>query len=216
MKSLILKNFEVRGILDGSITQIVRVVKQEITPIADESNWYQFDHGGINYRMNAKNTTVGRFAQLVQFSPFGQPGQLLAGKEAFACAFDSQGESRIYYRATDADNQDIERWFPSSQMPQAYSRLTLKNKAMRVERVQDCSEADAVRRGAKPRWISSGGTRTGMQDWWSFGVDEKGNDIGGGSSAKQGYELLWDCINGPDAWDANPWVWVLDIERVKP
>ena len=36
------------------------------------------------------------------------------------------------------------------------------------------------------------------------------------SSAKWAFASLWNTINGPGAWDANPWVWVISFERVKP
>ena len=34
-------------------------------------------------------------------------------------------------------------------------------------------------------------------------------------TATQHFVALWDSINGPGSWDANPWVWVLEFKRVE-
>ncbi|MGP2988336.1 hypothetical protein ACTVLM_14520 [Serratia marcescens] len=65
------------------------------------------------------------------------------------------------------------------------SRITLEITAVRVERLQNISEADA---------IAEGGTKHFNIDW--FGP-------------------LWASIYGVDSWDANPWVWVIEFRRVE-
>jgi hypothetical protein len=35
-------------------------------------------------------------------------------------------------------------------------------------------------------------------------------------SARDGFRSIWMGLHGPGAWDANPWVWVVAFERVKP
>ena len=89
------------------------------------------------------------------------------------------------------------RWRPSIHMPRWASRITLRITNVRVERVQDISEDDARAEGCEPvGWIDE--TDVGM------------------SSCREGFSRLWERINGPGAWDENPWVWVLSFERVKP
>jgi len=93
-----------------------------------------------------------------------------------------------------ADNEDLteqrdagEVWRtkPSIHMPRRASRITLTVTDVRVQRLHDCSEADALAEGCKG-YVSRGG--------W------------GGLSPQEEYRTLWDEINGPGAWEANPWV----------
>ncbi|MCW1839477.1 hypothetical protein [Prosthecomicrobium hirschii] len=90
---------------------------------------------------------------------------------------------------------NYERWSPSIHMPRWASRLTLTVTDARVERLQDISEADAVDEGvlSLPPVHASGPST------------ERGCPPIGGSPVER-YARLWDDINGPGAWDRNPWV----------
>jgi hypothetical protein len=68
------------------------------------------------------------------------------------------------------------------------SKQTLKVQAVRGCRVQDMTEADALAEGI-------------------IAVKEYGPELGSGRAR---YALLWDAINGPGSWAANPWVWVYE------
>jgi hypothetical protein len=78
-------------------------------------------------------------------------------------------------------------------MPRWASRITLLVTDVRVERLQDCSEADAKAEGI-----------TGAGLIWGLGVDPP--DPARAASPVEAYARLWDLINGPGAWAANPWV----------
>ncbi len=76
---------------------------------------------------------------------------------------------------------------PSIHMPRWASRLTLTVTEVRVQRLADISEADAVAEGALQSWTGSdpeSDTRTALNE----------------------FEALWNSLHGPGAWDANPWV----------
>lgn len=91
----------------------------------------------------------------------------------------------VLYRATD----DGRNWRPSIHMPRWASRITMVIRDIRVERVQDISEADAI--------AELGGRAAGI-------VNERGH-----------FMELWDSINAKRGfgWDANPWVWVVVFEK---
>ncbi|MEQ1663215.1 MAG: hypothetical protein ABL877_11025 [Thiobacillus sp.] len=77
-------------------------------------------------------------------------------------------------------------------MPRWASRILLEIVGVRVERLQDISEADAIAEGV-------GGDVTVTP---CFAVER--------------YRALWESINGPGSWDVNPWVWVVEFKRVTP
>lgn len=71
-------------------------------------------------------------------------------------------------------------------MPRWASRITLEVTGVKVERLQVCSEADAIAEGCK-----------------GYNCPPDHNDD---LSPLEEYRDLWDQINGPGAWEANPWV----------
>lgn len=79
------------------------------------------------------------------------------------------------------------------------SRLTLAVSDVRVQRLNDCSEADAVAEGV---------VRLNEHEWHVPGVEHSNRDFPrlSRSSPVEMYAALWDTINGSGAWLANPWV----------
>lgn len=80
---------------------------------------------------------------------------------------------------------------PSIHMPRWASRLTLTVTDVRVQRVQDISNENAIAEGIEPHGHAF--TGYGKQaDVWMAPYDS--------------FASLWNSIHGPGAWDANPWV----------
>lgn len=95
------------------------------------------------------------------------------------------------------DKAGARRWRPSIHMPRWASRITLELTDVRVERLQDISESDAVAEGIE-RSARTGKYIPGACDY-----------------AAWAYRELWDQINGAGAWETNPWVWVLCFRRLE-
>lgn len=82
-------------------------------------------------------------------------------------------------------------------MPRWASRLTLLVTEVRVERLNDCTEADALAEGVRPLGFSDGPNHfTVAVEGWSISAP----------TAVETYRLLWNWINGAGAWEANPWI----------
>lgn len=101
--------------------------------------------------------------------------------------------SRIWYEADGRDNCDQHgKVRVSIFMPRWASRITLTVTDVRVERLQDCSKADALAEG-----IQQYGRFFGLPD-----TDWDNAEL----TAVAAYHCLWNDINGAGAWEANPWV----------
>lgn len=87
------------------------------------------------------------------------------------------------------------RWRPSIHMPRWASRILLEITDVRVERLQDISEEQAIAEGVKS---------------CERDIDPDGNDF----SPVELFGGLWTSINGAESWAANPWVWVVEFKRV--
>lgn len=91
-------------------------------------------------------------------------------------------------------------WHPSIHMPRAASRILLEITDVRVERLQAISRADIRAEGLQcPAELASDDVSPNYRDWYPTAWRE-----------------LWESINGPDSWNANPWVWVVEFKQVTP
>lgn len=92
------------------------------------------------------------------------------------------------------------RFRQAMHMPRWASRLTLTVTDVRVQRLQDISEADAWAEGCKPGELNDRGE--------PFPAEEPHPKCGwvGWDCARDWYADLWNSLHGPDAWEANPWV----------
>ncbi len=202
----------VKAILSGSKSQTRRVVKPQ--PPANAHQVETWHHPDTKPRFFTW-TTAGEISDQWEPlpCPYGQPGEKLWVRESFA-RIDVQTRPWIEtdYRATYKHGDRLgdtlgitNRWTPSIYMPWHASRITIEVTGVRVERLQDISEADAAAEGITPypghpgRWLSE--HRPGLRY----------------PSAITAYRDLWEeSINGPSSsWDANPWVWVVEFKRVK-
>jgi hypothetical protein len=92
---------------------------------------------------------------------------------------------------------------PSIHMPRWASRILLEIVSVRVERLNDCSEADAVAEGC-----------TKNHNGYYWGGPHPVSGTKQMATARKAYCDLWESINGAGSWAANPWVWVVEFKRV--
>ncbi|WP_322884211.1 hypothetical protein U8C35_07585 [Sinorhizobium medicae] len=115
------------------------------------------------------------------------------------------GEETVLYDA-DADwsaNKTTGKTRVSIHMPRWASRTTLIVTDVRVERLQDISEADARAEGCPVTWDGEpyDPPPPEVDSWQGYG--------------RASFFLLWSKINGPGSWDANPWVAAYSFRVIK-
>lgn len=104
-------------------------------------------------------------------------------------------------------------------MPKSFARIWLQVTDVRVERLQDISEEDAIAEGVKPAHCDSNENCpsllckekcSAIGDWWNYRApDGEGFPA---FSARSSFESLWETINGADSWQANPFCWVIGFK----
>ncbi|MGH8158416.1 MAG: hypothetical protein ACREPQ_09860 [Rhodanobacter sp.] len=191
----------VRAILEGHKTVTRRVVKPQPTP--DRPPMIAT---GLHGWDGSQFTTVR--------SPYGQPGDRLWVREthaivprtAYACSVGVQQVLRPDHGSDAAVfREGWERckpctWRPSIHMPRWASRITLEVTGVRVERLHDITEQQAFDEGIDNHMCANAVGRSPYKM---------------GPCTIMGFAHLWETINGPGSWDANPWVWVIELRRIE-
>ncbi|WP_312772747.1 hypothetical protein [Pseudomonas rhodesiae] len=206
----------VRAILEGRKTVTRRPVK--VQPHIDASG--NFCVGNSNYGQDGYGSPVTKHF-VNGCCPFGKPGDRLWVREAWQADAQvdsvaprelSHGEPIRYpadwdFRQTGCAMMKPGKIRPSIHMPRWVSRILLEITDVRVERLQGITEEQAKVEGVRLM-------RDGSDTWVSR--EGPGNLVTPWPTAKEAFSDLWNTINGPQAWAANPWVWVVEFKRVTP
>lgn len=219
-RPILFKAEMVRAILSGAKTQTRRVVKH-IPMLGYPEEWCGLatSSGGIQHIIGDYRT----------FCKHGKIGDRIWVRETFVIenTYEYHGDHTNptderpmqikdgywlipHYRATEPEpnmvtyeqdeDDDTTRWRPSIFMPRWASRIMLEITDVRIERLNDISEADARAEG-----IVDAGDDNG---WQLSDTTHYSN------TAVNSYASLWESINGDGSWEANPWVWAITFRRL--
>ena len=144
--------------------------------------------------------------------PYGQPGDRLWVRERWAprdgLTLINQQRTEVFYWADDEGKHWSDGpWKPSIHMPRWASRITLELTSVRIERLGDISEVDAIAEGIGTIRVSENDSR-----WLNYCEPEDRAAAFG--DPRHSFWSLWKSINGQASHDANPWVWVLEFRRI--
>lgn len=192
----------VRAVLDDLKTNTRRVMNPQ--PILKGTAW---EWRGLKWT-DADRCPAGTFESVLAHCPYGKPGDKLWVRECFDCfaADFSDAQCGITYRADNHSEyvrclewpQKVSltpKWRPAIHMPRWASRILLEIEQVRVERVQEIGEEDAL----------------------AEGVQVENPQARGYYGPRNAFKHLWDSINGKRegcAWKDNPWVWAISFKRI--
>jgi len=180
----------VRALLGGTKTQTRRQIKPRgKRPSLFNGDWsdsYVLDPGNQSWRDQDIRVHAGdRLWVKETWAPLSALTHNDPGTQALA--------DKAFYRADGSTVEgEISAWKPSIFMPRTASRITLLVTEVRVERLNDISETDALAEGCSKRAADA----TGFSN-----VDE--------------YQKIWGAINGPGSWNSNPWVAAYTFSVIK-
>jgi len=202
-KPILFSGEMVRAILDGRKTQTRRVVK---LPDDNFSHVQRMQYVGEPHdhfwRFSASDGKATKTHDA--FGPYGKVGdQLRISEEVTVTPYEKAGYEVLFH----ADRSLVVRYGDPELMakvrgyrdghlrgvhlPPAYARnLRLEITGVRIERLNDISEADAEAEGVPFSLM--------------------------GATHKVGFENLWNSINGSGSWAANPWTWVISFRPTEP
>lgn len=139
--------------------------------------------------------------------PYGAIGDRLWVRETWAhsihAACSERDEDGPFVYAADGNREATidGRWRPSIHMPRHASRISLEITDVRLQRLHDISESDAVAEGVSYSLDIDAGAWCGASDrLWG--------------TAREAFRDLWESIHGNGSWAANPWVWALTFRRL--
>jgi hypothetical protein len=198
----------VRAILDGRKTQTRRILRPQppanapnriaFGPDLDDGIWGFWDDEGREYRAAYQpgdilwvRETWHTEQKWDDVEPNGLPWDVAIQYESVAGPTLKEG--------LPSDRVCAGRWRSPIHMPRWAARLLLEIVAVRAERLQEISEADAIAEG-----MGSGGPVIKSEQFGAYMPH-----------ARYSYALLWDRLNAERGhpWAANEWVGVYTFKR---
>jgi len=218
----------INAILEGRKSQTRRVINPQ--PIIDDSllEGGTSSEYGVHVGERRRNhliwtgkrgchTTFGQGLKwMAERSPYGGVSDRLWVRETFGYADESDGKQVVYRADSGPVHEATTKWKPSIFMPRWASRLTLEIVSVRVERLKDISEEDAIAEAIEGRWHPKDPK---CWTWKDYGRSVRFNEdifhYGSAVTPISTFESLWNSINGKKhPWNSNPFVWAITFRRL--
>lgn len=223
-RPIIFNDEMVRAILDGRKTQTRRLIKLDhergfqnpvirgkngavssvscrlaptLCPLGQPGDrlWLRETWGVVSHALDDSGRIIDwqpdRPATSIHEMPFGQ------GYYSGHAIYRTDG---AFTWGDDDGNGEHSCWHPSIHMPRAASRILLEITSVRVERLNDISQADAIAEGMPPSHPS---------------IDQVSRQFGYPDFSRSVFAQLWQRLYGEESWQANPWVWVIEFKRIE-
>ena len=166
---------------------------------------------------------------IIAYAPY-KVGDILYVRETWSTQYDGIHDNNGYgiyvYKAdgTILDNSEMissSKWHPSIHMPKVAARLFLKVTDIKAQRLQDITEDQAKAEGIKSYTKDEKVYKYAVNDDWWMDYCNKHKKAGTWwqqmpTTAKEAFKYLWNSCGykWPSSWSGNPWIWVIEFEKV--
>jgi hypothetical protein len=226
----------VEAILDGRKTQTRRIIKPQ--PDLDGLWNHTVTPMSLDSTLEGWHGTVDATGESRQFKcPYGQPGDILWVRETW-CLTQPYDPETYYFgykcgvkpwsnepASHTYDYLSADIWRPSIHMPREAARIFLQITNVRVHRLHDITTSQIKAEGVRIP-VNHRGTPEQTVVLDIHGKDKALSFLPAGTLSGEykptqdqwmmaHWAELWCSINGRDSWDANPWVWAIEFQRVE-
>lgn len=190
MKPILFNTEMVKALLDGRKTVTRRVVKPKC-----KHNFVSYGIDGEPAECRMIDIETQEIVRHV-YPPY-QPGDILYVRETYGTYSTFNGHSYAYkgdyidFENSEKAKKLVKRWIPSIHMPKEAARIFLRVTDVRVERLQEITEEQAVKEGCVGLGVFDSTAWNAFIDLWNSTLKKDS-----------------DCT-----WMHNPWVWVIEFER---
>ncbi|UVL02104.1 hypothetical protein [Pseudomonas sp. B21-047] len=204
----------VRAILDGRKTVTRRPIKPSMRGFDVSFELHQQDDGSWRPLHTFDESCMDdQGTEHPVVCPYGKPGDRLWVRETWYCdhfevmrgpylkpadldVTEARGDGTLVYAADGLTPYEADQpaWKPSIHMPRWASRILLEVTDVRVEQLQAISIGQ----------ICKEGLASSIYEFIPV------------TTAFDAFAEVWDSINGPGTWEANPWVWAVEFKQVQP
>jgi hypothetical protein len=215
----------VKAILEGRKTVTRRVVTRYNSSFGGTiGGWPALDFSqsrvdGIGSNLQYLHVPNPEWETTHRVFPKYDPGDVLWVRETWnrvtvinSSTFESRSEYRYKadFKGTLIKGHD--RFKPSIHMPKEACRIRLEIQSIRVERLHDITEEDAIREGIEELLQSRAQRAINGRAFRDYSKSpEMFNDP---LPPKESFRTLWESINGTESWKANPWTWRIEFSKI--
>ena len=215
-KPILFSTEMVQAILEGRKTQTRREVKHGLGKFMDNED-IKVSITDDGEMVHFKSKGIGTSFMGLK-SPYGKIGDILWVRET---VFDYKNFKQVplfsnikenYIYKADGNFIGCHKWKPSIHMPKDAARIFLRVTNIRVERLFEISEKDAIAEGVECKIVEN------IKEYRAYLVKESEHVFGKNSypdTPECSFLELWEKINGNESVNSNPWVWVIEFEKVE-
>lgn len=187
----------VQAILEGRKTQTRRILKPQ-----PKEGYIPKIYKGNDEQWHLESRKSPTELEYIDWKVI-QKGTILWVRESFT-KVEFKDQPTVYLYKANPEHQSM-KWKPSIHMPKEACRLFLKVTNVRVERLWDISEEDAKAEGCSFEIVHN------IKEYKDYLNPDNTFPV----YAKLSFISLWEKINGVKSLEENPFVWVIEFERIE-